>query len=69
MALFVLSPASMEFLHEDLKGQLIEVLLHFGIEFENPYLNTYSPVEEAIEKLRDQMEFCLKSKKELNPIE
>jgi hypothetical protein len=37
--------------HEFLKGQLKHLLIHFGVEFENPYLDTYSPYDEAIEKV------------------
>ena len=33
-----------------LKGQLRHLLIHFGVEFENPYLDSYSPHDEVIDK-------------------
>jgi hypothetical protein len=41
---------------EFLKGQLKHLLIHFGVEFENPYLDTYSPYDEAIEKVMAYLE-------------
>jgi hypothetical protein len=38
------------------KGQLRHLLFHFGVQFENPYIDTYSMTDEVIDDLLSESE-------------